>query len=48
MKINDYAGCMECQVLSDLLLIWFDPNTGDIDLLRLGSHSDLFGKGAKR
>ena len=48
MKTNDYAGCMECHVLSDLLLIWFDPNTGDIDLLRLGSHSDLFGKGAKR
>lgn len=46
--INDYVGCMECHIQGDFLLIWFDPQTGDIDLLRLGSHSELFGKGAKR
>ncbi len=46
--INDYEGCMECHIQGDFLLIWFDPQTGDIDLLRLGSHSELFGKGAKR
>lgn len=46
--INDYEGCMECHIQGDFLLIWFDPQTEDIDLLRLGSHSELFGKGAKR
>lgn len=45
---NDYAGCLECHILSDFLLIWFDPETDEIDLLRLGSHSELFGKGAKK
>lgn len=46
--VNDYPGCIECHVLNDLLLIWYDPETGDIDLLRLGSHSELFGKGPER
>lgn len=46
--INDYAGCMECHIQGDFLLIWLDPESGDIDLLRLGSHSELFGKGTKR
>ncbi len=45
---NDYAGCMECHVQGDFLLIWIDQTTDEIDLLRLGSHSELFGKGAKR
>ncbi len=44
----DYAGCMECHVQGDFLLIWIDQTTDEIDLLRLGSHSELFGKGAKR
>ncbi len=48
MLSGDYAGCMECHIQGDFLLIWFDENTGDIDLLRLGSHAELFGKGAKR
>ena len=48
MLTGDYCGCMECHVQGDFLLIWFDQNTGEIDLLRLGSHSELFGKGAKR
>ncbi len=48
MLVNDYAGCMECHIQGDFLLIWLDPQTEDIDLLRLGSHSELFGKGAKR
>lgn len=30
------------------LLIWIDQTTNDIDLVRLGSHSELFGKGVKR
>ena len=27
----------------DFLLIWFDPDTDEISLVRLGSHSELFG-----
>lgn len=45
---NDYAGCMECHIQGDFLLIWIDQVTHEIDLVRLGSHSELFGKGAKR
>lgn len=45
---GDYAGCMECHILGDFLLIWIDQTTDDIDLVRLGSHSELFGKGTKR
>lgn len=48
MLSNDYAGCMECHIQGDFLLIWIDQDTNDIDLVRLGSHSELFGKGAKR
>ena len=37
----EYKGCMECHIEDDYLLIWID---GDIiDLVRIGSHSDLFG-----
>ena len=46
--LNDYAGCMECHIQGDFLLIWIDQETNDIDLIRLGSHSELFGKGVKR
>jgi len=43
---GNYKGCMECHVENDLLLIWID---GDIiDLVRIGSHSELFGKSKKR
>ncbi len=45
---NDYAGCFECHIQSDYLLIWIDEETNDIDLVRIGSHSELFGNGAKR
>ena len=43
MLTGDYRGTMECHIGPDFLLIWFDPSTDQIDLLRLGSHSDLFG-----
>ena len=37
---GDYKGCMECHIEDDYLLIWI---VGDvIDLLRIGSHSELF------
>ena len=45
---GDYNGCMECHIEGDFLLIWCDPNSDQIDLLRLGSHSELFEKGKKR
>ena len=44
---GDYAGYMECHIKGDFLLIWLDPETGIIDLVRLGSHSELYGKGKK-
>lgn len=46
--LSDYAGCMECHIQGDFLLIWFDPDSDNIHLIRLGSHSELFGKGAKK
>lgn len=39
---GDYAGFMECHIKGDFLLIWFDSETDSIDLVRLGSHSELF------
>lgn len=45
---GDYAGCMECHIQGDFLLIWIDRETNEIDLIRLGSHSELFGKGVRR
>ena len=44
MLHGDYKGCMECHIQGDFLLIWVDPNTDIIELVRLGSHSELFGK----
>jgi mRNA interferase YafQ len=38
---GDYAGCRECHVEPDWLLIYQDSET-EITLVRLGSHSDLF------
>ena len=37
-----YKGCMECHIEGDLLLIWLDPKTNIIKLIRLGSHSEVF------
>ena len=37
-----YKDCMECHIQSDYLLIWFDNNKDIIELVRLGSHSELF------
>ena len=33
---------MKCHIEGDFLLIWFDHETDQIDLVRLGSHSELF------
>ena len=40
---GNYAGCMECHVEGDFLLIWIDETEKQIGVLRLGSHSELFG-----
>lgn len=44
MLHGNYKGCMECHIQGDYLLIWFDPNSDIIELVRLGTHSELFGK----
>ncbi|MCM1317952.1 MAG: type II toxin-antitoxin system YafQ family toxin [Bacteroides sp.] len=43
MLIGDYAGHMECHIEGDYLLIWIDEETNVVKLIRLGSHSELFG-----
>ncbi len=35
---------MECHIESDFLLIWIDEQKGIVELVRLGSHSELFKK----
>ncbi|MBQ9417948.1 MAG: type II toxin-antitoxin system YafQ family toxin [Bacteroidales bacterium] len=44
MLHGDYEGCMECHIGSDFLLIWINPDTELIELVRLGTHSELFGR----
>jgi len=39
---GDYKGHMECHVENDLLLIWFDPDSDTIVLVRFGTHSEVF------
>ena len=41
---GDYAGCVECHIEGDFLLIWFDAESDIIALFRLGTHSELFKK----
>lgn len=40
--IGEYKGCMECHIEGDFLLIWIDKDNNFIDIIRLGSHSELF------
>jgi mRNA interferase YafQ len=40
---GNWSGHRECHARPDLLLIYEKPNTTELRLLRLGSHSDLFG-----
>ena len=41
--IGDYKGTRECHIKPDLLLIYAQPDTDSIILVRLGSHAALFG-----
>ena len=43
MLHGDYAGHMECHIKGDFLLIWIDETSQIIKLIRIGSHSELFG-----
>lgn len=43
MLTGNYAGYMECHIEGDFLLIWIDETENTIGVLRLGSHSELFG-----
>ena len=40
---GDWRGCRECHIKPDLLLIYQKPDAGTLRLVRLGSHSELFG-----
>lgn len=42
MLSGQYKGCMECHIQGDFLLIWFDEERGIVELVRLGTHSELF------
>lgn len=42
--VGNYKGCLECHIENDFLLIWIDAERDIIELVRLGSHSELFGK----
>jgi mRNA interferase YafQ len=44
MLHGQYKGCMECHIQGDFLLIWFDEVNDIVELVRLGTHSELFGK----
>jgi len=41
--VGNYAGCRECHVSPDWLLIYQTTET-ELILVRTGSHSELFGK----
>ena len=43
MLSGEYAGHMECHIEGDYLLIWVDEEANVVKLIRLGSHSELFG-----
>jgi mRNA interferase YafQ len=39
---GQWNGFWECHVEPDWLLVWHDAND-DLELVRLGTHADLFG-----
>ena len=40
--IGKYKDCMECHIKSNFLLIWIDTEHDVIEIVRIGSHSELF------
>lgn len=45
---GEWKNYMECHIDDDYLLIWFDKEESIVRLVRLGYHSELFGKRKKR
>ena len=43
MLSGQYASYMECHIGADYLLVWCDKDAGVLKLVRLGSHSEIFG-----
>ena len=43
MLRGEYRGCMVCHIQGDFLLIWIDEECDIVELVRLGSHSELLG-----
>ncbi len=41
---GNYKGCIECHIQGNFLLIWIDEKNDIIELVRLGTHSELYGK----
>ncbi|MDR0988943.1 MAG: type II toxin-antitoxin system YafQ family toxin [Prevotellaceae bacterium] len=40
--MGQYKDCMECHIEGDFLLIWFDKHSDVIEIIRIGSHSEIF------
>lgn len=40
---GEWSDCRECHVRGDLLLVYRKPDEVRLQLVRLGSHSELFG-----
>lgn len=40
---GEWIGCRDCHVKPDLILIYEKPDEARLVLMRLGSHSELFG-----
>lgn len=40
--IGQYKGCLECHIENNTLLIWIDRTDNVIEVVRIGSHSELF------
>lgn len=40
---GEWSDCGECHIKPDLLLIYRKPDVAALQLVRLGSHSELFG-----
>ena len=45
--IGNYKDCMECHLGNDFLLIWIDSICNVVEIIRIGSHSELFSKKRK-
>lgn len=43
LLVGNYKNHMECHIGNDFLLIWFDRDADVVKLVRLGTHSELFG-----